>query len=281
MLILCIGPDTFRAQEKAHELEVAFRQKFDLSGSSMERLSVGKDAIKQILERANTASLFSPRRLMRTSDLLLECPKSSQAPLINALTMDPENVIVISVESELPPDVTMKLFSSVPKFVKYDFPTQTGNAFLQWIREKAKGFGYQDEQRIARLAATSDGDSWLAWNELLKLVAGSTEDLQRNVTPKIYDFAEKYLKGGDKRYSVLLGKDVEDGEALSVFISQARAAIRVRDADVEGLHPYLVKKMQNVSKNSHNLDVSLSVLLHALLCQRIEYGTEEDVFGMI
>jgi len=281
MLILCIGPDTFRAQEKARELEVAFRQKFDLGGSSMERLSTGKDAVKQVLERSNTASLFSPRRMMRTSDLLLECPKSSHHPLIQALTKDPENIIIISVESERSPETTMKAFANVPKLVKYEFPVQKGADFGKWVADRAMILGYQDEKRVAQLAATCDGDSWLAWNELLKLAAGSTENLRRIVMPKIYDYAEWYVKGGDRRYLFLDGRESESSDVLTVFLSQIRAALRVRDNDTEGLHPFVVKKMQSLAHQKKDLEETMSVILQAYLSQRIGYGSEDEIAAIL
>ena len=93
MLLVCIGPDTFRAQAKARELENAFRQKYDLDGSSIERISPGKDGVDEVIERANTVSLFCPRRFMRTANLLMDCPKAKQTALVQSLTKDPENVI--------------------------------------------------------------------------------------------------------------------------------------------------------------------------------------------
>jgi len=275
MLILCIGPDTFRAQEKARELEVAFRQKFDLGGSSVEHLGSGKDAIKQILERANTASLFSSRRLMRATDLVLECPKASQSPLLQAFSKDPENIITISVESEPPPEAVMKVFAAVPKFFKYDFPIQTSSKFFKWLCDRAKALGFRDEERLKHLAEISEGDSWLAWNELTKLAAGSDEDLQRFYSPTIFEFAERYLKGTDNQYDFLSDSDALR-EAQTVFLSQARAAVRVRDNDTQDLHPYLVKKMRNVAEQTKKFEQSLACILQALMLQRVGMGNEEE-----
>src|SRR5690349_2995349 len=52
MLIVCHGPDTFRALQKARELELAFKQKYDAHGLSVERLASGKDAVTEIASRA-------------------------------------------------------------------------------------------------------------------------------------------------------------------------------------------------------------------------------------
>lgn len=280
MLILCIGPDTFRAQEKARELEAAFKQKFDLGGLSMERLATGKDAAKQILERANTASLFSPRRLMRTGDLVSECPKAFQTPLLQALTRDAENIIVISVENEQPAVSILKLFSQVPKFFKFEFPLQHGPAFNRWLTGKADNLGVKNQTQVSRLAEYCDGDSWLAWNELVKLAAGSAEDLKTTLTPTIFELAEKYLMGNDDQRAFLGDREAVQ-EALTVFLSQARAALRVRDRDMEGLHPFLIRKMQSLNTNKINLEQIFATLLMTLLAQRTGYGSEEEILAML
>ena len=174
MLILCIGPDTFRALEKARELEQAFCAKFDTAGTSVERLGSGSTVVDQIIERVNTLSLFTPRRFIRVADLVKTCPKAKQPALVRALLQDPENAIVVSVEAEVPNEVAMKAFAEVPKFVRYDFPIQVGSGFSTWVVTIAEKLGVKDKNAARQIAEVAEGDSWLAWNELLKLAAGGT-----------------------------------------------------------------------------------------------------------
>ena len=65
MLLLCTGPDTYRAQQKAHDLERAFIEKYDKQALSVDHLDAGKDAIDEVLRKADSVSLFNPRRFLR------------------------------------------------------------------------------------------------------------------------------------------------------------------------------------------------------------------------
>lgn len=283
MLLLCIGPDTFRAQEKAHELEAAFKQKYDPAGSSVERIAPGKEAVDEIVQRANTTSLFSPRRFMRTTDLLKDCSKTKQAALIQALSRDSENVIVVSVESEPLSATTMKAFSGeagpagekIPKIIKYEFPEQEGTAFRNWLTELAKRIGVKDQSAVDQIAEATDGDSWFAWNELLKLAAGGqTEAKRAELSPTIYLYAEQFLQNQTRWHTALMNEDISS-QLLTTLVSQARAALRVRDGATEDLHPYVVKKMRIIKYN--NLEALFARSLVSLLAQRAGYGTEDEV----
>ncbi len=279
MLLVCIGPDTFRAQEKARELETVFKQKYDQSGSSVERLASGKEGIDQIIERANTASLFSSRRFLRTANILMECPKAKQQVLIQALAKDPENVIVVSVEDEMSSVAAWKVFENIPKIIKYEFPLQQGAAFEKWAQILAHSFGIKDVDSIRRIAEVADGDSWFVWNEFLKLAAGGTSEVvSPSPAPGVYEYADAFIHQRPAWRSALLDEDVV-GQLLNVFVSQARAAIRVRDGSTAGLHPYVVKKMKQ--RKIGNLEERLAYALMALLAQRAGLGDEAEAMSLL
>lgn len=279
MLLLCIGSDTFRAQEKARELENAFRQKYDPKGSSVERILPGKDAVDEIAQRANTVSLFSSRRFLRTSHLLSDCSKTKQSVLVQALSKDPENVIVVSVESEPLASTTEKAFEKIPKIIKYEFSEQQGSGFLRWLTEVAQRLGIQDQAAITRIAENTDGDSWFAWNELLKLAAGGGNDIEKaTFPPTVYTYTEQYLQGDTRWRSVLQDPDLAS-QLLNTLLSQARAAVRVRDGATEGLHPYVVKKLRNNKILSP--EQNLAHALRALFMQRAGYADNEEATSLL
>ena len=58
-----------------------------------------------------------------------------------------------------------------------------------------------------------------------------------------------------------------------------RAALRVRDGAVEGLHPYVVKKMQNNKISSP--EKKLASVLRALFLQRAGYADEEEATTLL
>ncbi|HEU0051231.1 MAG TPA: hypothetical protein VFQ60_04225 [Patescibacteria group bacterium] len=274
MLLLCLGPDTFRAQQKAHELEEAFKQKFDARGLSMERLLPGKESVDEIIQRANTISLFCPRRFIRVANLLSECPKSKYESLAQALAKDPENVIVVDVESDPIPESIMRKFESVNKIIKYDFPQLSGHAFLVWVRQLAAEMRVH-HPAIDRLAEHAAGDSWLVWNELMKMKAGGISEVATPLPERsIYEYAEAFLRR-ELWWPTILNESDLLTQAMTSFVSQARAALRVRDQATVGMHPYLLKRMQ--SRLIQKPELALAAALRTLLSQRAGLGDERDV----
>jgi len=274
MLLLCIGPDTFRAQEKARELESAFRQKYDPSGSSVERITPGKEAVDEIVQRANTISLFSPRRFMRTTDLLSDCAKTKQPVLVQALSRDPEHVIVVSVEGEPFSATVEKAFAGVPKIIKYEYPEQGGAVFKCWLTDTARRINVTDQRVIDQIADATDGDSWWAWNELMKVAASGQHSVTSvSPTPTIYEYAEGFLRDDSCWRKALVNLDISS-QILTTFLSQARAAVRVRDNATDGLHPYVIKKMRVGKFEQGEKKIARSLI--GLLSQRAGYGSEED-----
>lgn len=281
MLILCIGPDTYRAGEKARELEQAFRQKFDLDGTSIERLWPGESSLAdQVIERANTISLFTPRRFMRTADLLSSCTKTKQQALAQALSKDPENVIVVSVESEAPSDQAMKIFSALPKCVRYDFPVMNEAAFSTWVKEQAKTLDIQDETGIRFIIEQGNSDTWFASNELMKLAAGgSVERIDRNEQQSMYDIADAFIQGHpDWRKALIHSGEMNAG--MSAFLAQIRSFLRVRDQAGQVLPSFITRKMERMKSKEEPEKLLAKVLLFYFV-QRSGLGNEEEAIEIL
>ena len=278
MLIVCIGPDNYRALAKAQELEKAFIEKHDPSAVSVEHLVEGAGMIEAIIERVNTASLFSPRRFIRVSDLLSSCAKAKQKALVQALGKDAERIIVVTVEREAPTETVMSVFAEVPKYVRYDFSALSGKDFLAWANQCAETLGIVDKAVVQRLAQYADGDAWLVANELQKIAAGGEQHLtEQNVQQGIFQYSDAYLSEAKDRYTFLLD-DEAVRQSLTMFLSQARAALRVRDGSTSGLHPYVVKKMQ---KAYPHLEEKHAQTLLTLFLQRAGYGVDQEVAALL
>jgi len=203
MLILCCGPDSYRATQRARELEEAFRTKYDPSGTSIERFDGGKGAVEEVIERSLTVSLFSPMRFIRADGLIEFCPKTKAKALANALSKDPERVIVVSIEREKPAAIELKPFTDVPKLIVNDYPLLQGKAFLDWVKQAGSLVGVTDSEALSKLARACDGDAWLASNELLKMAVGGVSDVVLEQGANFYHKADGFLRGDRSRYDLL------------------------------------------------------------------------------
>lgn len=283
MLIACIGSDLYRSLEKARELEAAFRQKYDQEGTSVEELhEEGAELIDCVIERVNTVSLFTPRRFLRTRDLLKHCPKARLSALEKALSVDPEHVIVVTVERDVPPDAVLKSVSTVPKWIRYDFAPLDTQALYAWIRERASLIGCAlTEAQVRRIAERSEGDSWQAALHILQVASGvdvgkesSAADAQQERT--LFDWADAYVKQ-DPHWRAAVER-MGPETLLYPFLSQARAYQRVRSGNESGIPSFIARKLKGIQ--AQDTEEQFTRLLEALMLQRQGYLREDELAAL-
>lgn len=276
MLILCVGPDTFRAQERVRELTNHFVQKYDHAQLSQERLdSSGAALVEEVIERLHTPSLFAPKRLVRVQNLLVDCPKSKQSALKQALARSTDEVILLDREDEPPAEVLLKALIGDLKVTRYDFPLLQGEAFRAFVEQLGKRFAYDRPEILARIADEAQGDSWMAWNELLKCVAGGERGTQAQGERSLYDLADAFLQARPE-WRLELAQVAQTAAAMNAFLGQVRALLRVRDGAAQALPSFIVRKLQRWNVDPQTEERFARLLLYYLL-QRSGYGSEEEV----
>lgn len=278
MLILCCGPDTYRATQRARELEAAFRAKHDPQGSSIERLESGKRVADEVIERSLTVSLFSPMRFLRADGLIEHCAKQKIKALAQALTKDPERVIVVSIEEEKPTNAALKAFADVPKMIVNEYPLLKGKAFFTWIQQSAATLGVTEVSALKALAEACDGDAWLASNELLKLAAGGTSELVRDRVVGAYEAADMFLAEDSSRYRRLMESGGSDRAAYPLF-QQAHTSLRVHGGDTQGLPPFVISKVQRTREERAGRVASASIL--SMMLSRSGLADSEELFTIL
>ncbi len=279
MLIACSGPDVFRALEKARELEAAFCQKYDPEGSSIERLAFeGAELIEAVVERANTVSLFTPRRFLRARDLLRSCPKARLSALQTALSVDPDNVIVVTVETEPLTESLLKVCTTIPKWVNYEFPFLEGRALEQFIRERAAVLKLTlSDQQLQQIVEQTQGNSWQVGLRLLQLQAGvelsATRASDDHENRTLFDWADAYLKQDPYWPTALQQFDAD--VLLYPFLSQLRSYERVQAGQDSNLPSFVVRKLRGL--NAPAAEEHFARLLEALLLQRQGFLREDEL----
>ncbi len=280
MLIICNGPDTFRALKKAKELESAFKQKYDTTGLSVEHLAPGKEAVTNVAARAGAMSLFTPRRFVRTSNILTDSSKPQRATLKKTLSGDQEGFILLTLEDEPPTATILKELGTDIKIVRYDFPPLEGKAFIDWALEEARIMNIQDETIIRRIAGITNGDSWRCFFELMKQAANPGAEIMTGEgnEESIFAFAEAYIKG-DKRWLPVIEEPDLHKQILSTFLTQARAGVRVRDGAADGLHPFIARKLRG--QRLEEAEQALARVIEGFFVQRSGFSDEKEVLGIL
>lgn len=260
MLILCSGPDTFHATKKALELERVFREKYDADGNSVEYLQ-GKNVTDQLLQRINTVSLFSPRRFLRTRNLVQDGTRTKLLHVAKALVKEPENIIVISVEENAPAVSTMRILEeNGVKLISYNYPELKNAAFTQAVAALAKEIDIHDSSLIGKISSIFEGDAWAAWGALLQAASGASVDaFLKEEGAGVFERADLFLARDERRHAPL-ADTAKAKETINILLSQSRSALRVRDGSGQGIHPFVQKKLART-----NLEDTEKVFGEALL----------------
>lgn len=275
MFILCVGPDTFRAQERVHELTSHFIQKYDTAQVSVERLEVsGSALVDQLIERMHTPSLFTPRRFLKVQNLLTDCPKSKHQALHQALTRGTDTIIIVDREDEPPSTAILQAVIGQEKITRYDYPILSADAFMLFVQQLGKRMGYDEQVILQKIAAETQGDSWAAWNELLKCSVGGARGECLDETVSLYDLADAFLQAHPGWRSEL-ARVTQTTQAMQAFLGQVRALLRVRDGAVQTLPSFIVRKLQAWRIDTYTEERFARVILYYLL-QRSGYGNEEE-----
>jgi hypothetical protein len=240
MIIVCSGPDTYRAREKARELVAAFRAKHDSGGLAMETVD-GAEGVSVLLSRLASGSLFSRKKLIRADGCLTKMKIADVRTLAARLEADKDATIILTVEEEAPNAKTLEALKMAPLF-HYPCPAQVGSAFRTWAQNEAVKRGVSQKTADA-LARTFEGDSWRVINELEKQSAHAIdttpEGLEKELS--IFDVADRVLTQRQNWRSDFSSAD--EGGTISVALGQSRSYLSIRDGHAQGVHPYVAKKL--------------------------------------
>jgi DNA polymerase III delta subunit len=173
MIIVCSGPDTYSARQKARELGDAFKQKFDPSGYSTEVMTTPD--VKELMNRMSAPSFFATKRFIRCDGLFAKIKIADVRALAKRVEADGDTTIVVTVEDETPPEKHTSEFEK-GRIVLYPYPLLQGSKFLAWCVIRAKTLG-ATEQDAKEIAERTDGDAWFAEQELMKRAVNPKAEL--------------------------------------------------------------------------------------------------------
>lgn len=274
MLLICSGPDTWSARAKARELEAAFRQKHDPQGLSVENADASR--FKEILSGLSTPSFFSPKRFIRCTGLLESLKIADVRALAKRLQGDQSSLVFVTIEDEPPSAKILSEFEGV-QVISYAHPLLHGASFLAWCKLRAQKLGaaVKDAEEIARL---TDGDAWLADQELMKRSANPNAPLvlTDEAAGSVFDVSESYLRKSSHWRSDIHA--LNDSQPLMVMTSQARSAVRTQSGDTSGIHPFVVKKLSQIRRS--DIGASFFKAIRAIVATRqslAQNGEEETL----
>ncbi len=269
MLIICSGPDSYRAREKARELMAAFRKKFDPSGQSTERIDVSQ-GVADVLNKLGAASLFSSKKFIRTDGLLKKISATDLARLDSRLASDNDQTILVTVEDS-PPAKTVTEKLKTTKVFYYSYPLLQGTEFRNWVRENATKYGVS--QQIAdKVASSCGGDSWCVINELQKQAINPQSIVGLSGEESIFRIVDNAIANnlGWRSWA----SEAKETGFVSALLFQLRSYERIKSGDLSGIQPFVVSKLRNakIAQSESRIAASMRALVgtRSGLCDDVE-----------
>lgn len=273
MILVCSGPDTYSARQKAKELVEAFRKKHDPSGMATD-IVVGELGTAELVSRIGTPSLFATKRMVRADGCLGRMKAADLKTLSEKLSQLGDQIVFLTVEDEPPTAKTLGLFEKAPLH-HYPFALMTGEKFRTWVRSMGAAEGVSPE-KADNIAEMCDGDTWCAISELSKAAVNVdviTGREKADASLNIFELAEVAMLKRPMWRSVL--EKQGDGGFLSIFIGQLRSFLRIRDNAADGIHPFVQKKMSRLTVR--DADERFSRALGSHVASRSGLATDEEV----
>ena len=258
MIIVLLGPDSFRRHERIEVLQQAFQKKFDrlnLGSTVLTSTTVTPDAIRSALL---SVGLFSEKRFTVITDALA-WTEALQEVVLDSLQRCDDNSIVVITADAWPKKIT---------------------SLAAWLQQQARveEFAYLPEvdlrrwiqQRVQQAQATIDPaavmwlvqaigaeDLWTLHNTLQQLVHFTNvitlktvqEFVSSPLDDNIFHFTDALSNGQTAVALRLLHEQLATGASpyylLTMLARQVNIMIRVKETGGQGtdVHPFVIKKV--------------------------------------
>ena len=100
MLIICTGPDTWSAHEKARDLAKGFRDKYDSTGASV--TTIHEATFSEVMNQFGAPSLFAKKVFVRADGWMSKIKPEDFKKLHERILKDGDMTILVAVMDELP-----------------------------------------------------------------------------------------------------------------------------------------------------------------------------------
>lgn len=275
MLIICSGADSYKALQKAIELEHAYKTKHDPSGLSIEHCEPGQSPVQFLQERLGVGSLFAKRSFLRVSGLLKV--KASEKKILKKLLDHPDEMtIIVDLEEGSLKMSDVDGFTEAAGIIRYDFPETKGAVFAKWLTEYASTINVDDQELIKKISRMYDGDSWGAINALIQASCGYPLDEITQEADSTYQYVDAVLRNQAQRYQYDAYKQF-DSATLALILQQASQAERIKNNDSTGIHPFVANKLKTIGDSS-TLALISAIESHTLV--RSGHATDTEVNTM-
>lgn len=275
MLIVCAGPDSYRAKQKLHGYVASFREKYDKSGKSIEVLSI-EDPLREILARLSSPSLFSAKTMVVCEGLLDGLKVGQLKSLAKALILDADQTVVLDYEDKKPSQKTQDYFTE-KSLLLYSHDLLEGTALKKEVVAMCQKYAV-DQKMADKLLGAYSNDLW-SIDSILQVASAGLEgfDLDETSEQSVFQISEDVMKGNASWMKN--AKTLDKDDVVNVLVNQYRSWHLVQGGAADGVHPFVQKKMSWLKlENPHEKTLAA---MRALYSARNSISTEQDTDTLI
>ncbi len=277
MVILLVGPDSFRSLQRLRQLRQAFRDKHDPTGFNTVSLDGDGVTLAALRDALMSGGLFSSRRMVIIDPYVAKRGGIKPDRLVETLRpfLDHETIVIIREVTSAPTDRRRapKASLNIPKAKVETFPELTVPQAEKWVAEVVKqAKGKMVPAVIRFFVATVGTDTWKLHQEIEKIltyVAG-TEITQETVaqlttgqlTSDVFALLDAIGQRRPRLAATFIQRELQSGTHPLALVSTIRRHLETL-ANVQALlpatpasvareltiHPFVAQKAAAQAKN--------------------------------
>ena len=299
MLIMIYGEDTFRVQEKLHQLKTAFMEKYDPTGMNCSVFPSGESAkfsAGEVLQAVCSYPFLGTKRMIIIHGLFDQVKKSDESLWKEGFARMPDTSILIMVEVlSVAALEKKKFFQQVRDDAQahtYAFAELKGVELTKWVKQKILSCGGTIEpSALTELIVRVGSDLWTLSHEIEKLTAFASGScitvsmvetlVQTHVESRVFELMDALSKkqqkrcvqllrderaaGSDEHYLLtMLGRQTRMLISAKPFLETHPRATKQDIAHALDVHPFVAQK---VLEQTRVFSLEDLVRTHALLFQ--------------
>lgn len=278
MLIICSGPDSFRARRRYRELSESFRVKHDPASSSIETIEPGEQ-YQEVLAKLSNPTLFSSKKMLRCEYLFNKLTPAQIKKLAAAVERDAEQTVVLDYEDKSPTEKTLSAFPSSLLHL-YPYESLVGSALQKEVSQMCKTYGVSEKQS-SNLIRYYGEDLWSIETELqilqLQDVVGADLEGSNVAEGNLYATVDEFLE--NRQGWMNHAENIEVNELMNAIISQLRSWQKIQAHDAQDVHPYVQKKL--AYKKINDASVELLNTYRAMMASRSSLAQQQEALQLL
>lgn len=279
MIIVLLGPDSFRKRERIQVLRDAFIKKFNAPDSAVSDLSGDEASIQQIQLALAGGDLFSTKKFVIVRSVF-SLKDDDQVTLLGLLQKLSDDVIcVLAVDGFPAKKSELKTFLEAADKTE-QFPALTVFEATDYVQNICRELGVQIDQTVARLLAEGFyEDSWqlhLRTKALCFQVKGDatptiTKDhvlaiLPEDTQENFFALTDAITARNPQLIAELVHKHLSEGAAIQLLttiifkhLTLLRIFIGQPTAELKGIHSFVQQKAKDGAKKYADAEIATAM----------------------